>query len=525
MAAAPLLRLSATSSLYKKNIMNKLHSTEILLKQNSKAVKVVVLSSTKTLKKNKSFFEMYKFKANYGQAVYSQIDNTIFVGSNFVKKQKSMDPFYKLDWYHLGAITAKCLNKINANSAELRTYNADFPIEDFERYVLGIMQASWHYDEYLPEDSKKSTAYSLYISDDLIKSMGKQALIKSIDKIKSLDNSIRLVRTIVNEPPETLHPYTAAELIKKTFSTKRNVSVKIYDEKWLDKNSMNGITFVGRGSRYQPRLVHVTIKPKSKPKHKVVLIGKGLTYDSGGLDIKIGGNMKTMKMDMAGAATMFGVARVASEISLNNVEVHWLSAFAENMIGPNSYKSDDIITTYSGQTVEVFNTDAEGRLTLADVLSYATTLNPDYIIDAATLTGAAIVALSDRFTAVMGNDSDLVDGLVGSFQEESEPSVYVPMPESLRSSVKGEISDLINTSKLDRQAGHITAGLFLSHFVDQNLFRNSKVKIKKPREFAWAHLDIAGSAYNNGNNSLGAVGATGQSVRGLLNWLIKLDSK
>lgn len=342
-------------------------------------------------------------------------------------------------------------------------------------------------------------------------------------EVLALDGAILLTRTLVNEPPETLHPHTAAKLVLENFKRIKGVKVNICDEKWMAANGMNSITFVGRGSRYQPRLVHVLLKPKNKPKYKVVLVGKGLTYDSGGLDVKIGGGMKTMKMDMAGAATMFGVTKAIAALGLDNVELHWLSAFAENMIGPNSYKADDIIETYSGQTVEVHNTDAEGRLTLADVLSYATTLNPDYIIDAATLTGAAIAAVSERFTALMGNDQKLIGSLLSQFENEGEYTIFTPMPEALREVVKGDISDLINTATIERQAGHVSAGLFLSHFVNQNNFRNPKLKIKKPTEPAWVHLDIAGSAYNNGKNSLETKGATGQSVRSLVAWLQSLD--
>lgn len=285
---------------------------------------------------------------------------------------------------------------------------------------------------------------------------------------------------------------------------------------------------------------------------KVVLVGKGLTYDSGGLDIKTEGHMKDMKCDMAGSALMFGVLRVMAGLSqmveeaevldkeerennlldillknsdLHTLEVHWLTAYVENMVAGNSYKSDDIIKTFSGQTIEVWNTDAEGRITLADVLSYATTLKPDYIVDAATLTGACIMANSEYFTGLMGNDPQLIESLMSKFVNNKEYTVQNHFPEVLRPQVQGEIGDVVNTSKLKRQAGHITAGLFLSHFVDQNLFYPevlAKLNITYPKTYSWVHLDIAGSAFNNRNNLLGIQGATAHNLRGLVEWLCSL---
>jgi len=207
------------------------------------------------------------------------------------------------------------------------------------------------------------------------------------------------------------------------------------------------------------------------------------------------------------------------------LEIHWLTAFCENSVNSDSYRSDDILTSFSGQTVEVWNTDAEGRLTLADVLSYATLLEPDFIVDAATLTGACVVANSCHFTGLMGNDENLNENLLASFVANCEPTVQNHFPEILRESVTGDLGDLVNTGKLQRQAGHITAGLFLSHFIDQNNWRPQileKHQIKNPKTYAWTHLDIAGTAFNKKQNALEANGATGQSVRSLVDWIFSL---
>ncbi len=496
--------------------------SRIINKSNPKALQVVFVTEAAVKEHpSKTLLAQLKFTGAYKQTVLLADQNTLLVGISFKPAQKTADPFCKPHWYELGAEVVRAVSGTTYQELEITAPSDGLDSSELERLLLGILQASWHYDRYLKEDARKTQDLTIGLDAALQKVAGPAVL----QRVAALDAALRLTRTIVDEPPEDLNPHTAALLVEEEFKDQNNVAVEILGDQQLEELGMQGITFVGRGSRYQPRLVHVTLTPTGTVKNRVCLIGKGLTYDSGGLDIKTDQHMKTMKMDMAGSATMFGATKALAELGLEHTELHWLSAFAENMIGPNSYKADDIIRTYSGQTVEVYNTDAEGRLTLADVLSYATLCKPDYIVDAATLTGAAIGALSERYTALMGNDHKFIDELLRVFEAEGEYTTYTPMPEVLREEVHGDISDLINTSKLDRMAGHITAGLFLSHFVDQKNFRNPDLKIKNPYEPAWIHLDIAGSAYNDGKNALGAKGATGQSVRSLVAWVQALDRK
>lgn len=257
--------------------------------------------------------------------------------------------------------------------------------------------------------------------------------------------------------------------------------------------------------------------------NRVALVGKGLTYDTGGLDIKVGGNMKTMKCDMGGGATMLGTVKALAEIgNLGNTEVHWITAWVENSTGSDSYRSDDIVTTLSGQTVEIFNTDAEGRLTLADALTLATTLEPTAIVEASTLTGMSIQANSDYYTALFGNDESLSSSILKSFIKNGERVIDNGMSQILVENVRGEISDLINTSKGNRKAGHITAALFLDHFVNQHRFRNDKLEIKHPFHYPYVHLDIAGTAFNASQNPLKHNGSTGHNIRSLVDWVLAL---
>lgn len=206
----------------------------------------------------------------------------------------------------------------------------------------------------------------------------------------------------------------------------------------------------------------------------------------------------------------------------SGLEIHWLTAFCENKIDGSAYVPDDIITSYSGQTVEIQNTDAEGRLTLMDMLSYATVkIDPDYIIDIATLTGACIMANGHTYTGMMSNDQTLSDSLMQTFVENGEHTNLNSLSEFYRKFVKSEIADLTNTSKIDRYAGHATAGLFLSHFVDQSNFRREELKIENKKTYPWVHLDIAGSSNNNKRNTLNYDGSTGHSIRSLFEFLVR----
>lgn len=470
-----------------------------------------------------NLFENLKFKGNYKQIAFLPESNQVFVGVSFESEAKFFDPFNKVDFFSLGASLVSSLAKTKITDLYLEFADPEIGLDQkkLSSFILGMHQASWNFDKFLDTKKAKTKELTIRLNPEFENLISPQKL----QEIEIINTNLNLVRSLVDGIPEDINPQSIIKFIKHNLGDKSNLSLEIWDSSDLEKNKFNSVLFVGRASRYQPSLVHVTLKPRGEVKHKIVLVGKGVTYDSGGLDIKTDGHMKTMKMDMAGSATMFGVIKTLAEIGLEHTEVHWISAFAENMVAQNSYKSDDIITSYSGQTIEINNTDAEGRLLLADCLTLATTVDPDYIIDAATLTGACVVAVSERYTALMSNDQQLSDSLFASFVDQNEHAAQVILPEVLREEVHGNISDLINTSKIGRQAGHITASLFLSHFVDQKLFRNPDLKIETPKTYSWAHLDIAGSAMNNKKNNIEYNGATAQSVRSLVNWVRDIDTQ
>jgi leucyl aminopeptidase len=317
-----------------------------------------------------------------------------------------------------------------------------------------------------------------------------------------VSRAVMLTRDLVNTPPSDLHPAELAE-IARAEGSKAGLTVEVLDEKALRKGGFGGILGVGQGSDAPPRLVHLTYKGGRGTKTKVALVGKGITFDSGGLSLKPAAAMEEMKMDMGGAAAVIATMRAIAELGLKvNVEA-WIP-MAENMPSGAAIRPSDVLSMRSGLRVEVTNTDAEGRLILADAIARAGEDKPDVILDVATLTGAQIVALGARTTAVMANDDDLRSSVVEAAGRAGEPSWAMPLPPELRKGLDSEIADLVNSGP--REGGMLTAGIFLKEFV--------------PAGVSWAHLDIAGPAYNSGA-AYGYTphGGTGAGVRTFVQFL------
>jgi leucyl aminopeptidase len=312
-----------------------------------------------------------------------------------------------------------------------------------------------------------------------------------------------LARDLVNTPPSDLHPAELAE-VARAEGSKAGLTVEVLDEKALRKGGYGGILGVGQGSSSPPRLVHLSYKGAGRGKKTTVaLIGKGITFDSGGLSLKPAAAMEEMKMDMGGAAAVIAAVRAAAELALP-VDVEAWVPMAENMPSGAAIRPSDVLTMRSGLRVEVTNTDAEGRLILADAIARAAEDKPDIILDVATLTGAQLVALGARTTGVMGNDDDLRTTVVDAATRAGEPSWPMPFPAELRKGLDSDIADLVNSGP--REGGMLLAGIFLKEFV--------------PEGVRWAHLDIAGPAYNSGE-AYGYTphGGTGAAVRTFVQFL------
>ena len=332
------------------------------------------------------------------------------------------------------------------------------------------------------------------------------ALNAGIERGNVVVRAVSLTRDLINTPPADKRPPALADRVAELLSDSR-VGVKIHDEQALAEGGFGGILGVGRGSSEPPRLVELTYEPDGA-QGSVVLVGKGITFDSGGLSLKPSASMATMKSDMSGAAAVAGAMSVLAALDVK-VKVTGLLALAENMPSGEATRVSDVLTHRGGKTVEVMNTDAEGRLVLGDALAYGVESQPDAIIDLATLTGAQIVALGNKISAVMGTDQALLDEVQNAAKTAGEKVWPLPLPDEYADHIKSEVADIKNIGK-PMQAGTIIGGLYLKNFVG---------------ETPWVHIDIAGPAFTEeGDAYYTPKGGTGVGVRTLLELLTARSS-
>jgi len=308
----------------------------------------------------------------------------------------------------------------------------------------------------------------------------------------SVADGVCMARDLINEPPNVLTP---AEFAKRARSVakKNKLSCKILDHQGIIKAGMHLHDAVGKGSENSPYFIHLTYKP-AKPKGKVVFVGKGLTFDSGGLCLKPALGMLGMKTDMSGGAAVLGLMEAVSALN-PSVEVHGIIGAAENGVDAKSYRPSDVLSSLSGKGVEVINTDAEGRLVLADALTYASRLKPDFIVDAATLTGATLVSLGAPYSAFYTNSEAIAENMDAACADMGESFWRMPLIEELAGQLKSTVTDLKHTG--DRMGGAITAALFLREFTDG---------------VPWMHCDIPGPVYRDSASGLHPQGGTGHAV-------------
>lgn len=309
-------------------------------------------------------------------------------------------------------------------------------------------------------------------------------------------------RDLVNTPGQHMKPIELVEAAKEIAQDSDMIEIEVFDRDQLEEMGAGGILGVSQGSEHPPYLVHMTYTPE-KAKKKVALVGKAITFDTGGLSLKPSKGMESMKLDMGGAGSVLGACSVLGELQ-PDVEVHAIFGAAENMVSGKAMRPGDVITIMNGKTVEVLNTDAEGRLTLADALTYAQKQDPDLIIDLATLTGACLVALGEEIAGVMGHDDDLIDNVLGAAKTAGEKCWELPLEKRYKKQLESPIADYKNIG--GRYGGALTAGLFLQGFVDD--------------EMPWVHIDLAGPSFaEKPLNNYTKKGATGFGVRTLLTFL------
>jgi leucyl aminopeptidase len=315
-------------------------------------------------------------------------------------------------------------------------------------------------------------------------------------RARVLADAMTLVRDLVNTGPSDLYPATLAAEAERVAGA-AGLDVEVLDEKALADGGYGGLTGVGQGSVHPPRLARVAYTNPDATK-TVVLVGKGITFDSGGLSLKPPKSMEAMKSDMGGAAAVLAAVSVIAQLG-PAVNVVGYLCIAENMPSGTAQRPSDIITMYGGRTVEVLNTDAEGRLVMADALARSAADSPDLLIDVATLTGAQLVALGPRIMGVMANDDAVLHGVVDAARRAGEAAWPMPLPEELRKGLDSPVADIANVTQ-ERNGGMLVGGLFLREFV--------------PDGVRWAHLDIAGPAYHEGEPyGYTPKGGTGAAVR------------
>jgi len=331
------------------------------------------------------------------------------------------------------------------------------------------------------------------------------AVRRAVKRATTIGVATAWCRDLVNAPPNLLYPETFVEQVRDR-AKGCGVRVRVLDENALARGGFGGIAGVGQGSARPPRLATMTYAPAGA-KASIALVGKGITFDSGGLCLKPPASMLTMKSDMAGAAAVAATVLAVAELRLP-VAVTGYLALAENMPGSNAQRPGDVVTMRGGRTVEIIDTDAEGRMVLGDALALASEKYPDAIVDIATLTGAQVLSLGHRIAAVMANDEDLRGALQTAADSAGEQLWPMPLPEEMRPSLDSQVADL--SHKGDRMGGMLTAGLFLREFVGS---RRGDAGAPIP----WAHLDIAGPSFNDsGAYGYTPKGGTGYGVRTML---------
>ena len=398
----------------------------------------------------------------------------------------------------LRTVTQKLLD-VNVKSVVCTLSNIDAKERDVcSKIQLGSETVTHALYRYTQTISEKTPAPSLKHWTWQLEDKNQHKQAQSAAKTgQAIAKGMALTRELGNLPGNICTPGHLANEAKK-LGKSHELKVTVLDQKQLEQLKMGSFLSVAKGSRQPPKLIVMEYHGGKKPGHPIVLVGKGITFDSGGISIKPGAAMDEMKFDMCGAASVFGTLQAVAELKLP-INVIGVVPTCENLPDGNANKPGDIVTSMSGQTIEVLNTDAEGRLILCDALTYSEKFKPKAVIDIATLTGACIVALGHQASALLGNDQALVDKLISAGNKSDDRAWQLPLWEEYQDQLKSNFADMANIG--GREAGTITAACFLSRFT---------------KKFKWAHLDIAGVAWDSGNNK----GATGRPVPLLVNYLI-----
>jgi leucyl aminopeptidase len=391
------------------------------------------------------------------------------------------------------AFAGRAARAAQAEKARRITLALPDGLESRLRFVAeGLVLGAYRFDKYLTGDRlpKASLGKVQIVTNAKVPPSAKDDL-ELGEKIAA---AVNLSRDLSNEPPNSLPPETLAEAAKRV-AAEHKLGIEVFDLKELRKRGMHLIEAVGKGSAHEPRLVHLSYVPEGESKKRLAFVGKGITFDTGGISIKPAQSMGEMKHDMSGAGNMVGLMAAVAALK-PAVEVHAYMACAENMPDGNAYRPGDVWPSYDGKSVEIVNTDAEGRLVLADALAYARTVKPDLLVDNATLTGACVVALGTTCSGYYASNEDAATEFNSAAKQSGEQMWRMPLLEEIKEQLKSDVADLKHTG--DRWGGSISAALFLREFIGD---------VKN-----WVHADIAGPATTERAFGWCPKGATGHGV-------------
>jgi leucyl aminopeptidase len=374
--------------------------------------------------------------------------------------------------------------------------------------VEGVLQGAYRFDRYLTADDARRP-HSVATIGLILDTKGKKpsaaqgrAVKEAIERGTAVSGAVNHARDLINEPAAEITPVALAAQAEAIAKRHKQVSVSVLGPKKCEDLGMGMFLAVGRGSDHEPRFIHLIYKPTKPAKKRIVLIGKGVTFDSGGYSLKPSQAMEDMKVDMSGAAAVLSAMDAIAKLG-SPYEIHALAACCENLVSGRAYKLGDVLKSMDGTTVEINNTDAEGRLTLGDAITYARTkIAPDEMFDFATLTGACMIALGPYTAGVMSDHDSLVKGWLAAAERAGEDMWRLPLNPRLREQLKSPIADMRNTG--DRFGGAITAGLFLKTFA---------------KDTPWVHVDIAGPASVSSARPAQPKGGTGFGVASIVEYL------
>ena len=404
-------------------------------------------------------------------------------------------------WRKVGARTRREAAAIGAADAAIYFAPATNAEGTAGAIAEGALLADYQFNKYRSSAKPPAEIKSLTLFKTGLKSAGMQ---KALDRAQVIAPAVYAARDLVNEPPSVATArFLGDEALR--LCRGRGLSAEVWGKNKITAMKLAGLLAVNRGSLEEPRFIRIHYKPAGKARKKVALIGKGITFDSGGLSLKPSKSMETMKLDMAGGAAVVATLSALPKLGLD-VEVTGYVPSTDNLPGHNAQKPGDVIRYLNGKTMEVLNTDAEGRLILADALALAAQQKPDYMINLATLTGACVVALGPQVAGLFSNEQTLADALLRSSAETGEKLWQMPLVKEYKDSIKSSVADMKNIG--GPHGGAITAALILQEFVG---------------DVAWAHLDIAGPAFAESDNLMCPKGGTGFGVRTLIHFLTSLS--